>query len=80
MNINEKLQEIINFFEYEEGYNKDEIISEILKGIKELKGYDADEIDLIWDNKTLMVLDDFVKQFYNELIERVCNVIKSFKK
>ena len=26
-----------------------------------------------------MILDDFVNEFYYKLIEKVCNVIKSFK-
>lgn len=73
------LQEIIDFFEQEEGYDKDEIICEILHEIKGLKGYDADEIDLKWDKEELMVLYDFVDEFYSKLINKVCNVIKSFQ-
>ena len=77
---NNKLQQIINFFELEEGYSKNDIISDILKEIKGLKNYDADEIGLEWDGEHLMTLNDFVNEFYYKLIEGVCNVIESFKK
>jgi len=76
---NKKLQQIIDFFELEEGYSKNEIISDILGEIKGLKNYDADEIELKWDKEHLMILDDFVNEFYYKLIEGVCNVLKSFK-
>ena len=66
--INNKLQEIINYFELEEGYNKDEIISDILNKIKELDNHDANEINLEWDGNYLTNLDDFINQFYNQII------------
>lgn len=75
-----KLKELIDFFELEEGYNKEEVISGILEEIKELKGYDADEIGLNWDGEELMVLEDFIQQFYDKVIVGVCNVMKSFQK
>jgi len=77
---NKKLQQIIDFFELEEGYSKNDIISDIIGEIKELQGYSSDEIGLEWDGKYLMNLDDFVNDFYYKLIERICNVIKSFQK
>ena len=77
--INAKLQEVIDFFELEEGYDKNEIITDILAEIKDLDGNAADEIGLEWDGQTLIVLDDFVNIFYNEIIEKVCNVLKSFQ-
>jgi hypothetical protein len=73
-----KLQEIIDFFEFEEGYDMNEVINDILGEIEGLKGYAADEIGLEWDGEDLMVLQDFVEEFYSKLIEKVCNVIKSF--
>ena len=74
-----KLQEIIDFFELEEGYDKDEIISDILHEIKGLKGYDSDEIGLMWDEEELMMLYDFTDEFYLKLIEKICNAIRSFQ-
>lgn len=76
---NAKLQEIIDFFELEQGWDRGELISDILHEIKGLKGYAADEIGLEWDGENLMVLDDFVQDFFTILISKVCNVIKSFQ-
>jgi len=76
---NKKLQQIIEYFEYEEGYDKDEIIIDILHEIKELNDYSADEIELKWDNKHLMNLEDFADEYYNKIIKGVCNVIKSYQ-
>ncbi|GAV11454.1 hypothetical protein [Paenibacillus sp. NAIST15-1] len=73
------VQEIIDFFECGEGYEKNEIIENLLGEIKSLNGYSADEIGLEWDGKTLMVLDDFTNAFYDKLIASVCNVIRSFE-
>ena len=81
-----KLQEIIDFLELEEGYDNSEVVADILGEIKELKGYAADEIGLVWGDiqddeaEELMILDDFVRTFYSKTIEAVCNVIKSFQK
>ena len=77
--INNKLQEVIDYFQLRKGYDKHEIITDILGEIKELKNYSADEIGLEWDKEHLMILDDFVNKFYNLIIENVCNVLKSFK-
>jgi len=74
-----KLQEIINFFELEEGYDKSEIIADMLDEIEEIKGYFSDEIGLVWNDKELMVLSDFVDKFYSKIIEKICNVIKTFQ-
>jgi len=75
-----KLKSIINYFELEEGYDKEEIITDMIDEIKELKGYSADEIGLIWDDEELMTLEDFVNKFYDKIIKGVCNVVKSFDK
>ena len=76
--INNKLQEVIDYFQLGEGHDKHEIITDILGEIKELKNYNADEIRLELDKEHLMILDDFVNEFYHKLIENVCNVLKSF--
>jgi len=39
----------------------------------------ADEIGLEWDGEELIILTDFADNFYNEIIEKVCNVLKSFQ-
>lgn len=76
--MNEKIQEIIDFFELVEGYDKTEEIENIISEIKELKGYSSDEIGLEWDGTTLMVLNDFALAFYEKSMNRVCNVVRSF--
>lgn len=77
--VNAKLQEIIDFFELKEGWDKEEVISDMLGQIKELQGYASDEIGLEWDGETLMVLNDFMDQFYRLIMSGVCNVLKSFQ-
>ena len=77
--VKAKLQEVIDFFELGEGYDKDEVIADILGEMKELKGYAADEIGLEWDGEELIILTDFADNFYNEIIEKVCSVLKSFQ-
>jgi hypothetical protein len=77
--LNRKLQEIIDFFELEEGYSKDEIIADLLAKIKATGGYSPDEIGLEWNEENLTDLESFSYDFYNLIIESVCNVLKSFK-
>lgn len=72
-------QEILDFFELNEGYDKGEVIADILAEIKELKGHAYDEIGVEYDGKTLMTLNDLAYQLFDKTIERVCTVIKSFE-
>ena len=75
--MEEKLQEIIDFLEFEQGYSKEEIIEDYISSVKNLKGMASDEIGLEWDGEHLMVLSDFADIFYEKIIEGVCNVIKN---
>ena len=75
----EKINEAIDFFESGNGFDKRELITDWIGEIKEIKGNSADEVGLEWDSKTLMTLDDFASQFYDKIIEGVCNVLKRFK-
>jgi len=75
-----KLKNIIDYFELEEGCEKEEIITDMIDEIKELKHYSADEIGLAWDDEDLMTLEDFANKFYDKIIKGVCNVVKSFDK
>lgn len=76
----ELLQEIIDFFELEDGYDKSETIEDVLGEIRGLEGYAADEIGLEWDGEYLqMTLIEFAEEFYDKVIEKVCNVIGSFQ-
>ena len=77
--MNEKINEIIEFFSLREGWDKDELINDWLGEIKELKGYSADEIGLEWDERYLMTLQEFVDIFFEQTICGVCNVLESYK-
>lgn len=77
--INNRLQQIVDFFENDGTWDKDEILADMISGINEVRGYATDEIGLEWDGQQLMVLEDFVEQLYQRLIKGVCNVITSFK-
>lgn len=82
-NLGEKvaLQEVIDFFEYGDTHDKNEVISEILEKLSDLKHISSDEIGLYWGREDyVMGLDDFTEQFYDKTIEVVCNVLKSFQK
>ncbi|EGL19851.1 MULTISPECIES: hypothetical protein [unclassified Paenibacillus] len=76
--MNDEIQEIINYFELEEGYDKNVLITDILGEIGDVRGYSADEIGLEWDGRTLTDLRSFADEFYGKIIEGVCNVLKSY--
>lgn len=75
----DKLEKLINYFELEEGYDKEEIIADILGEIKQIKGHSADEIGLVRDFQGLGILQDFADEFYDAVITGVVNVAKSFR-
>ncbi|MFA1821178.1 hypothetical protein ACDX78_13560 [Virgibacillus oceani] len=77
--VNDRIEEIVEFLRDGEGYDKNEVIVDILGEIKGLNDYHADEITLDWDSEELMILSDFVDEFYNKLTEKFCNAISSFK-
>jgi hypothetical protein len=74
------LDEIIDFFELEEGYDKDELITNFLDGLLKPQKINSDEVQLIFgDNRYFTELDSFAKDYYDLVIQGVCNVLKSFK-
>jgi hypothetical protein len=77
--MNRKLQEVIDFFELREGYDKNEVIADLIEKIGAIKKRSPDEIGLEWCNENLTDLESFANEFYDLVIEGVCNVIKSFK-
>ena len=78
-------QELIDYFENQEGWDKEEILGEYCAGI--LKKYDclgindqplaADEIDLNWGEELNLplTLQDFANELFDEIMQGVCNVI-----
>ena len=76
--MSDKLTEIKDFLNENEGYDKSEVIRDILGKFMVLKGYAADEIALMWDEEYLIDLDSFAHDFWDEMISAVTNVIDSF--
>ena len=73
-------QELIDFFENEEGWDKDELLTDYVYDILKKAGSEllhADELTINDDEKDVMVLSDFVDALFAKIIEGVCNVIKT---
>ena len=77
---NHILQELINYFENNEGYDHDDLVRDWVSEIPEFKEYYPDDYTIInMDEDVIMNLEDFSIVFYEKVIVGVCNVIKSFK-
>jgi len=80
-------KELIDFFEHEEGWDKNEILSEwagaVLRKLNCTMQPDnipisMDEIVLHWGEDELPVtLQDFASELFGEMIKGVCNVIRT---
>lgn len=80
-------QELVDFFEDREGWDKDDLLSEYCAEI--MKKYDCtgvtdqslspDEIDLSWKDELILplTLQDFADELFDKIIEGVCNVIRT---
>lgn len=78
--MNEKLQEIIDFFGQRNGWSDSELIAGYIAEVEELKGYAPDEVGLQRDDdKIIMILWDFAEMFFNKTIDGICNVLQSYK-
>ncbi|HBX23520.1 MAG TPA: hypothetical protein DEF34_07825 [Desulfotomaculum sp.] len=86
MNANKKtLMAVKSFFENQEGWDLDEVISEMVAETGLLKHKDlgdhtlaTDECGIEWDGKEICVLSDFIDVYSNAFIVRICNVLDSF--
>lgn len=80
--MDNKLNDIKMFLRNEQiTYDKNEHISDIAEKIKDTKGKALDEIGLLYGEEELKTtLDVYLSEFYDLLIEDVCNVIDSFSK
>lgn len=82
-----KLDEIIDYFELREGYDMNEVVVDIVDEINLLKheimGENTicmDECAIVWgEDDYICELDVFVKKYTDKLLEKVVNVVKSFK-
>lgn len=82
-------KELLDFFEFEEGWDKKEIIEMLgaktmtqLGCVAPTKTKDPvplDEVNLCWgiDHPLKQTLQEFSEVFFDEVIKGVCNVIKT---
>lgn len=74
-------KELIDFFKSSEGWDKQGLIDEFIEEVltKDLGIYDTDITFVTCDNRSedVFILEDFAKNFFNRVIEGVCNVIKT---
>lgn len=75
----DKLQNIIDFLKFHAGYDKNEVVTDLLSKIKATGRYSADEISVECDGENLTDLESFAYEFYDLVIEAVCNVVESYK-
>lgn len=74
-------KELIDFFEKQEGWDKQELIDEFIEKVlfKDLKIDDTNITFVTCDNRNedVFMLEDFAEYFFDRVIEGVCNVIKT---
>lgn len=74
-------KELIDFFKNEEGWDKQEIIDDIIEKVlrEDLEIRDTNINFLTSDNRyeEVIMLDLFAEYFFDRVIEGVCNIIKT---
>ena len=74
-------KELIDFFKNEEGWDKQEIIDDILEKVlkEDLEIKDTNITFVTCDNRNddVFMLEEFAEYFFNRVIEGVCNVIET---
>lgn len=73
-----KLKELIDYFELQEGWDKEELLSDYVAGILKSVGSEllsADELSINDGENDVMALSDFADKLFDEIIQGVCNVI-----
>lgn len=73
-------RELIDFFKYKEGWDKQEILEEYIHEIlTEAKSEFtcADLLSINDDEKEIMMLDEFSDKLFDKIIDGVCNVIET---
>lgn len=86
MKANKKtLKAVKRYLEEPEGYDMDEVISDMVYETKMLKLPGADEVlispdecDIKWGDDPVCNLDDFISVFSEKFIKTMCNVLDSF--
>lgn len=78
--------ELIDFFQGQEGWDKDELLSDYCSEILKTNGctlndgvLSPDEIGLNWGDELELplTLDDFASALFDKIIDGVCNVIET---
>ncbi|MGM8331726.1 hypothetical protein [Clostridium perfringens] len=74
-----------NYLKNEEGYDLDEVISDIVSETNMLKVKEMgdntlslDECSINWGDDEVCVLEDFINDYTNKFINKICNVLDSF--
>ncbi|MGU8921427.1 hypothetical protein ACV3UV_12020 [Clostridium perfringens] len=86
MKANKKtLMAVKNYLKNEEGYDLDEVISDIVSETNMLKAKEMgdatlslDECSINWGDDEVCVLEDFINDYTNKFIDKICNVLDSF--
>ncbi|WP_283695790.1 hypothetical protein [Clostridium perfringens] len=86
MKANKKtLMVVKNYLKNEEGYDLDEVISDIVSETNMLKAKEMgdntlsiDECSINWGDDEICVLEDFINDYTNKFIDKICNVLDSF--
>lgn len=86
MKANKKtLMVVKRYLEEPEGYDMDEVISDLVYETKLLKVesmndtlISPDECDIQWGDEQVCCLEDFINAFSEKFIENICNVLDSF--
>ena len=74
-----------NYLKNEEGYDLDEVILDIVSETNMLKAKEMgdatlslDECSINWGDDEVCVLEDFINDYTNKFIDKICNVLDSF--
>ncbi|MBS6486404.1 hypothetical protein [Veillonella sp.] len=84
MKANKKtLMAVKQFLQEQEGWDLDEIKSDIVAETEMLKTKEmgelaTDECGIEWDGKEVCVLEEFIDKYTDILIDKICNVLDSF--
>ena len=86
MKANKKtLMAVKQFLENQEGWDLDEVIDEIVEETKLLRNKEmgehtlaTDECGIEWGNEQVCNLSDFVNDYSDIFIKKICNILDSF--
>jgi hypothetical protein len=80
--MDNKLQKVQNYFTQREGWSLQELIEETVYETDMLKwvklNLSIDELSIYWGDDNIVGLDDFLNSYTKLLINKFCNVVKSF--